>query len=581
MRQAPDSLKHATSGMDWLDRVRADTVYRKILDDLPVAIYATDTEGRITYYNEAAVTLWGCRPELLKSEWCGSWKLFRIDGTPLKHADCPMAVAVRTRQAVRGVEAYAERPDGSRVRFRPYPTPMFDDEGTFIGAVNLLVDVTEARRDDERARRLVSIVESSDDAIISEGLDGTIQSWNRGAERLFGYGAEEVIGRPVTVLSPPHRPDEGIEIIARIRSGQTVDHYETVRRHKNGRLIHVSLTVSPVYDEQGAIIGASKIAREITERLRAEEHARRLASIVESSDDAIVSESLEGRIESWNRGAERLFGYKAEEVIGKPVTILSPAGKPDDGIELIRRIRQGEIVEHYETMRRRKDGSEVPVSLTVSPVKDERGRIVAASKIARDITERHRADEQQKMVLAEMEHRIKNTLATVQAIARQTLSTASPAERSGFIARLRSLSEAHKLLSHEHWNRALFSDVVERALGAFQDAGQSKILLEGTDEIWLSADRSLQLTMVLHELATNAVKYGALSSPAGRVRVNWSRRSFGRCAMTWVETGGPPVQEPDHKGFGSRLIDRALAGLGRGRIFYRPEGLVCLLVFAR
>src|SRR5207244_5676398 len=175
---------------------------------LPAAIYMTDAAGRITFYNEAAAALWGCRPELGKSEWCGSWKLYWPDGTPLPHDQCPMAQTLQSGLPVRGVEAVAERPDGTRVPFMPYPTPLHDASGKLVGAVNMLVDLTEAKRAEHAGQRLAAIVESSDDAIVSKDLNGVISSWNSAAERLFGYKGEEVIGKSVTILMPPESHDE-------------------------------------------------------------------------------------------------------------------------------------------------------------------------------------------------------------------------------------------------------------------------------------------------------------------------------------------------------------------------------------
>ena len=179
-----------------------DGYFRKILDDLPAAIYVTDALGRITYFNEAAATLWGHRPTIGTSEWCGSWKLFWPDGRALPHGECPMAVAVKEKRRVRGIEAVAERPDGTRVPFLPYPTPLFDASGTVIGAVNMLIDMTDRKRAEETKQRLAAIVQFSDDAIISKNLEGIIESWNVAAERIFGYTAEEAIGQSIEMLIP-------------------------------------------------------------------------------------------------------------------------------------------------------------------------------------------------------------------------------------------------------------------------------------------------------------------------------------------------------------------------------------------
>jgi PAS domain S-box-containing protein len=240
------------------------------------------------------------------------------------------------------------------------------------------------------AELLAAIVQSSSDAIITKDLDGIVTSWNRSAESLFGYSAVEAIGQSVTILIPADRLEEEPGILQRIRRGEKIEHFETVRKTKDGRLVDISLTISPVHDASGKIVGASKIARDISERKRSEAEFSRFLAIIESSSDAIITKDLNGVIQTWNQGAENIFGYTAEEAIGKPITILMPEDRVDEEPNILARIRRGEHVDHYETIRQDKYGKLVEISLNVSPVRDERGNIIGASKIARDITEHNR-----------------------------------------------------------------------------------------------------------------------------------------------------------------------------------------------
>ncbi len=260
-----------------------------------------------------------------------------------------------------------------------------------------------------RAERALSIVESAADAIISEDLRGVIQSWNGGAERTFGYRASEVVGQPISVLFPAERRAEEAEILARIGRGERIEHYETVRLTKSGRLLDVSLTVSPLRDAAGTVIGASKIVRDVSNRRRLDDSRARLAAIVESSDDAIVSKDLQGTIRSWNRGAERIFGYASAEAVGRSILMLIPDDRQAEEREILAKIARGERIDHYETIRRTKDGRAIDVSLTISPLRDAEGSIVGASKIARDITERKRMERD----LAAHRERFRVTLASV------------------------------------------------------------------------------------------------------------------------------------------------------------------------
>lgn len=448
-----------------------------ILQALPAAIYTTDAAGRITFYNEAAAALWGCRPELGKSEFCGSWKLYWPDGTPLPHDECPMALALEQGRAIRGMEAVAERPDGTRVPFIPYPTPLFDASGRLIGAVNMLVDITERHR----------------------------------AEQQSLADAEE--------------------------------------------------------------------------RARGEQAAQRLAAIVESSADAIVAKDLNGVITSWNQGAERLFGYTAEEVIGRPITIVIPEDRLDEEPEILARIRRGERVEHFETIRRRKDGSLVEISLTISPIRNRKGEIVGASKIARDITERQRARERQILLLREMSHRVKNLFALAGAVITLSARAAqSPEELAEQVRnRLGTLARAHELtlpdLRHEQAATPTTLEALLRTIvSPFEDRNDGRVAIAGP-EVAVGGHAVTSLALLLHELATNAAKYGALSVASGRIAVVWTVEDK-VLSLSWTERGGPPTDGTAHgDGFGTWLVDSTVKGQLQGQIARRWDagGLIILM----
>jgi PAS domain S-box-containing protein len=552
---------------------------RAWLESLPVAIYATDSSGRVTFYNDAAIELWGRRPEIGRAMWCGSWQLYWADGKPMPHDQCPMAVALKEQRPIKGANAMLERPDGTRVRFRAFPVPLWDAAGNLLGALNTLIDITEFGEAEEFRQRLAAIVEFSQDAIVGKDLDGIITSWNSGAERLFGYTAEEVIGKPVTILIPCDHLDEEPEILSRIRRGDRVEHYETVRRRKDGSLVDVSLAVFPIRDTEGRVIGASKIAREITQRRQAEEIRHRLVSIVESSQDAIIGKDLDGIITSWNHGAEMLFGYTAEEAIGKPVTILIPADRIDEELGILRRIRRGERIEHYETVRRRKDGRLVDISLAVSPIQDAAGRVVGAAKIARDITERRRTEEQRQLLLREMNHRVKNLFSLAGGVVTLSARTAkTPTDLAAAVReRLAALARAHDLTLPDLNAGALkveaatsLRGLIETIVSPFEgvEAHERRVTIEGP-EVMIGVNAMTGVALLIHEFATNAAKYGAFALPGGQVRIDWSMVR-GMLLLQWEEQGGPPLEQRSEEatGFGTLLAHRIVGGQFGGRIGY-------------
>jgi len=309
------------------------------------------------------------------------------------------------------------------------------------------------------------------------------------------------------------------------------------------------------------------------------EQFRRLASIVEFSDDAIISKNLDGIIQSWNKGAEQLFGYPAEEAIGKPVTILMPPERQSEERVILERIRRGDRVEHYETVRRRKDGSLINVSLSISPIRDAKGKIVGASKIARDITERKRNEEQISILAREAEHRAKNLLANVKAMVHLSQSETPDGLKEAIEGRIEALTNVHSLFVQSRWTGAELGSLIRQELSPYSRDGEVGIQIDGPTVI-LPPDGAQAIAVALHELATNAAKYGALSVAEGQVRVEWSRAADAQLVLRWTEAGGPPVSLPTRKGFGTNVMEAMIRGRVGGDVWldWRAEGLVCEIV---
>ncbi|MFO7445973.1 MAG: PAS domain S-box protein [Ignavibacteriaceae bacterium] len=250
--------------------------HSQMLSILPAAVYTCDSMGRITYYNRRAAELWGREPKLFDNDekFCGSYKLYNPDGSQLPHYLTPMARVLTGGEPLNDLEIIIERPDSSRIVVKVNIEPILDFKGNLIGAINVFQDITEQKNSEYMIKHLAAIVESSDDAIISKDLNGIITSWNKGAEKIFGYSEEEVIGKPVTILIPKERYEEEPMIIDRIQKGELIDHYETVRLRKDGTHIDISLTISPIKNSEGVTIGASKIVRDITSKKNAQKILR-------------------------------------------------------------------------------------------------------------------------------------------------------------------------------------------------------------------------------------------------------------------------------------------------------------------
>lgn len=279
---------------------------------------------------------------------------------------------------------------------------------------------------EELVTRLAAIVDSSEDAIIGRNEHGIINTWNAAATRMFGYEPEDVLGESVLLLVPPDLHPEELASLERVRRGERIDHCGTQRLCKGGQRIEVSVSISPIRDEGNRVIGSALIARDIGVQRREEAANARLAAIVESSDDAIVAKDLNGIITDWNASAERMFGYTADEIVGRSVLTIIPPELRHEEPHILGKIRAGERIEHHETRRMRKNGEIFDISLTVSPIKDSTGRVIGASKIVRDISDRRAAEaaiiEKEKLaaagrLAATLAHEVNNPLESITNLA--------------------------------------------------------------------------------------------------------------------------------------------------------------------
>lgn len=266
-----------------------------LLEDLPVAVYTCDKDGYINSFNKAAVRLWGKTPEANKDKWHANWEIFNAEGIPLKPEETPTGKVLKYGKAVKQQEILIKRPNGSLSYILSNPKPLFNENGELTGAANTLIDITEQKNAESKQGMLASIIESSEDAIVSKTLDGIITSWNNSAQRLFGYTEEEIIGKHITILIPEDRYQEEELIIGKIRAGERIEHFETIRKTKIGAEIQISLTVSPIKNSDNKVIGASKIIRDIDRQKKADDRLQQYAERLEilNSIGQVISAELD------------------------------------------------------------------------------------------------------------------------------------------------------------------------------------------------------------------------------------------------------------------------------------------------
>jgi PAS domain S-box-containing protein len=368
------------------------------LDAIPTGFCVCRADGALTRYNKRAVELWGRAPQLGDvGEFSEThFRRYTAQGVRLPFAATPVAVALHSGIPVRGVELLIEQPDGSQVPVLMNAAPLFDAAGRIDGAICSFQELTERKRAEEALRaseaELQSVINRTPFMLVRCGRDLRYRFVSEAYAHLIDRGRDEVLGKTVDEVIGARGLKTLQPYIDAVLEGEAVD-FECDLEFPHGGMRRLAIAYRPELDRAGNVEGWIASLLDITEQRGGEEARRQLASIVESSDDAIVSKDLTGRIISWNPGAERLFGYSADEMIGKSITTIIPDHLKGEEPQILQRIRAGARIEHYETTRCCKDGRLVDVSLTVSPMRDEHGTIIGASKIARDVTARKRAEQ--------------------------------------------------------------------------------------------------------------------------------------------------------------------------------------------
>ncbi|MXQ12626.1 PAS domain S-box protein [Microvirga makkahensis] len=487
------------------------------------------------------------------------------------------------------------RPDGSVVWVRNAVSPILDSSGKPDSILAVSIDITGYRNAQQELRESEalkgSILDAALDCIVSINHESNIIEWNTAAERTFGYSREAALGRDLAeLIIPPEfreRHRQGMVHYLATGKGPVLNRrieLEAVRA--DGSRFPVELAISPI--SSGDSPRFTAYLRDITLNKQVEaaqrETEQRLRSTYEHAFTSIAEVDASGRFLRVNEQLSIITGYSREELLGR--TFIEITHPDDRGADLdqFRRQMAGEL-DAYALEKRyvRKDGSTVWIELSASRVDDGSGKPLYGIRVARDITERKRAEEHQRLLINELNHRVKNTLTTVQSIVFQTLRNAPTPEdaQTALSSRLIALSKAHDVLTRESWEAASLHQIVLEAMEPFRAQGESRIRVAGP-EVRLPPSMALAVAMALQELATNAVKYGSLSNETGKVELRWSldkTNSLAHLHLRWEESGGPPVRPPSRRGFGTRLIERSLAGdlQGEAKIEFALTGVVCTI----
>jgi len=550
----------------------------------------TDLTGRFVRVNNQYCAMLGRRPDellQLRMQDC-------THSDDLPHNMDLLRRALETGEAFEIEKRYL-RPDGSVVWVRNAVSPIHDGLGKPDSLLAVSIDITGYKNAQEELRESEalkgSILDAALDCIVSIDHKSRVIEWNTAAERTFGYAREAALGRDLAeLIIPPEyrkRHRQGMAHYLATGEGPVLNRrVELEALRADGSRFPVELAISPI--SSGNKPRFTAYLRDITLRKQAEaaqrESEQRLRSTYEHAFTSIAEVDASGRFLRVNEQLSVVTGYSRDELLQRTfIDITHPEDRQAD-LAQFRRQMAGEI-DAYALEKRyiHKDGHSIWIELSASRVDDVNGQPLYGIRVVRDITERKRAEEHQRLLINELNHRVKNTLTTVQSIVFQTLRNAPTPEdaQTALASRLIALSKAHDVLTRESWEAASLHQIVSEAMEPFRAHGENRIQVAGP-QVRLPPSMALAIAMALQELATNAVKYGALSNQTGEVEIGWSldeTNSPAHLHLRWEESGGPSVRPPNRRGFGTRLIERSLAGdlHGEATIEFATTGLVCTI----